>query len=59
MKRKLRDKYAGPLSVAFWKRVNAIKDRQEQLEVYKLGCLLQNAEHRALARLHEAERRTK
>ena len=51
----MRPHYSGPLSRAFWKRVNALKGEPERRSLYTAGVLLQNMESDVLRYLKNAE----
>jgi hypothetical protein len=47
--------YSGEGSRQFWDRINAIKDENEMLRVYGIGCALQNFEELVLSDLRAVE----
>ncbi len=56
------DQYAGPRSRRFWQRLNAAGARLPErayTRLYRLGCRLQNMEHRVLRAVEEAEARVR
>jgi hypothetical protein len=46
--------YSGEASAKFWRRINALPDREQQ-RLYLAGCLLQNMEGKVLRLLERAE----
>ena len=46
--------YSGPRSVKFWDLINKqIKEKRTKVDLYLLGCCLQDMEHRILQLIEE------
>lgn len=52
-----RAKYSGPDSNGFWRRINRMKDKQDQAMCFELGCALQDIEYRLLRAMEIAEKK--
>ena len=48
MSKPLKPHYSGKGSEYFWRRVNALKNREDWIAAYNLGCALQDVESRVL-----------
>jgi hypothetical protein len=51
--------YSGKGSERFWKRVNALKDKEWMWAVYTAGCILQTVERYVLQQLENGEAMSK
>ena len=53
MKKNLRQRYSGKLSLEFWRRITAIKDIDKHNTLYSLGVVLQDLETVILRNLNK------
>jgi hypothetical protein len=51
--------YSGKWSAKFWKRINAIPTSEGGMQLYIMGCILQDVEDRVLREIEQQESKRK